>query len=289
MSPALHPPAADVEAMHDERDKSQQETAIETRWRERLLSAATSEDFQQAYDELHALFLQEQGGSARLYDKVNPRGMDCARRAVRVKVGHGQRLLEVGCGDGETSRLVARQGNAVVSIDVSHVALQAAQKLAAGEALDVHYRYGDARALQFPEASFDYVLSEHFVEHLSTPDLLQHLAEVRRVLKPRGEYLIVTPSRLWNGRCSVGFHLHVYTLEELYRVVEQAGLQAAWVEPRFLRRTGVLLQVRRPWVWLAFAWERLLDAVRIYRWPQSIRSRVVPSVIVSARRVVGRE
>lgn len=289
MSPALHPPAADAEAMHDERGKSQQEIAIEARWRERLLHAATAEEFQQAYDELHALFLQEQSGSARLYDKVNPRGMDRARRAILVKVGHGQRVLEVGCGDGETSRLVARQGNAVVSVDVSYVALQAAQKSAVGEELDLRYQYGDARALAFPEASFDYVLSEHFVEHLSTPDLLQHLAEVRRVLKPRGEYLIVTPSRLWNGRRSVGFHLHVYTLQELYRVVEQAGLQATWVEPRFLRRMGVLLQVRRPWVWLAFAWERLLAAVRIYRWPQSVRSRVLPSVIVSARRVVGRE
>jgi 2-polyprenyl-3-methyl-5-hydroxy-6-metoxy-1,4-benzoquinol methylase len=270
--------------MRDARCKSENEVAIEARWRERLLHAATPQEFQQAYDELHTLFLQEQGGAAHVYDKVNPRGMDRARRVILLKVGVGQRVLEVGCGDGETSCWLARQGNVVTSIDISTVALDEARSLAAREGLHVQYQYGDARALDLPEASFDWVVSEHFVEHISRADMLKHLCEVRRVLRPGGCYLIVTPSRLWNGRRSVGFHLHVYTLEELCRAVEQAGLRATWVEPRFLRRLGFVWEVRRPWLWLPFLWERLLELVRIYRWPQSVRSRALPSVIVSAER-----
>jgi len=270
--------------MEDDRIKSQREVEIEGKWRDKLLHTATAQDFQQAYDELHSLFLQEQGGQAQVYDKVNPRGMDRARRVILHKIGRGQDVLEVGCGDGETSRLLAKQGNRVVSIDISSVALDTARNLAAGESLDLHYQHGDARSLEFADQTFDYAVSEHFVEHLSTQDLMTHLAEVRRVLKTGGQYLISTPSRLWNGRGSVGFHLQVYTLEELYRVVEQAGLQGTWVEPRFMRRLGFVIEVRKPLLWPVFLWERGLETIRIYRWPESVRSRVLPSVIVSATR-----
>jgi len=271
--------------MRDNRGKSEQEIAIERRWRERLMRAATAEEFQQAYDELHSLFLEEQGDAAAIYAKVNPRGMDRARRVILRQVGQRQRVLEVGCGDGETSRLLARQGNAVVSIDISTVALEAARARAADEPLDLRYEYGDARALNFEDETFDYVVSEHFVEHLSTQDLLTHLTEVRRVLRVGGSYLISTPSRLWNGRRSVGFHLHVYTLEELCKVLSKVGFGVTWLEPRFLRRFGFVIELKEPLLWPVFLWERLLDAVRIYRWPQSIRGRVLPSVIVSATRL----
>lgn len=268
--------------MQDHRDKSEQELAIERRWRERLLHAATAEEFQQAYDELHALFLKEQECQGPIYARVNPRGMDRARRLILHKVGQGQHVLEVGSGDGETSRLLAKQGNAVVSIDISHVALETARNRVVGENLDLRYEYGDARALNFTRETFDYVLSEHFVEHLSPSDLLVHLAEVQRVLKKGGCYLISTPSRLWNGRRSVGFHLRVYTLEELCQVVEQAGFEVTWLEPRFLRRLGFVIELKKPWLWPVFLWERLLDAVRIYKWPPTLRSRLIPSVIVCA-------
>lgn len=264
------------------RNKSDQELAIERKWREKLLHAATAEEFQQAYDELHSLFLKEQGYSAPIYARVNPRGMDRARCLILRKVGQGHRVLEVGCGDGETSRLLARQGNEVVSVDISHVALEVARNQIAGENLNLRYEYGDARSLHFADESFDHVISEHFVEHLSTEDLLLHLAEVRRVLKAGGCYLISTPSRLWNGRRSAGFHLHVYTLEELCQVVEKAGFEVTWLEPRFLRRLGFVIEMRKPFLWLVFLWERVLDAIRIYKWPVAFRGRLIPSVIVGA-------
>jgi ubiquinone/menaquinone biosynthesis C-methylase UbiE len=264
------------------RNKSEQEVAIERKWRDRLSQSATAEDFQHAYDELHGLFLQEQQSVGEIYVEVNPRGMDNARRAILRQIGSGQRVLEVGCGDGETSRLLAKQGNGVLSIDISAVALDVARRLASNEGLALEYRYGDARSLDLPDASFDYVVSEHFVEHLTSDDLLTHLAEVRRVLKPGGCYLMATPSRLWNGRQSVGFHLHVYTLAELCNVVQSSGLKASWLEPRFVRRFGQVLEVQGSWLRLPFFWERLLDAVLIWRWPEAIRSRVIPSVVVNA-------
>jgi len=274
----------EVEEGMTDRHKSEQEVAIERKWRERLMQSATSQEFQQAYDELHGLFLKEQEDQAQIYAEVNPRGMDRARQAIMHKIGSGQRVLEIGSGDGETSRLLARKGNSVVSIDISTVALDVARKLASSEGLDLEYQYADARSLDLADASFDHVVSEHFVEHLSTSDLMTHLAEVRRVLKVGGHYLVVTPSRLWNGRRSVGFHLQVYTLEELCGLVRDAGLKVTWVDPRFMHRFGFMLQMHGFWLRLVFLWERLLDLVRIYRWPVSVRGRVIPSVIVDATR-----
>ena len=266
----------------DHRDKSVQEVAIEKAWREKLIQSATTEDFGRAYDELHALFLEEQGEGAEIYGSVNPRHQDRARQVILRRIKSGHRVLEVGCGEGETSRLLAENGNSVVSIDVSSVALQAARDRIQGKPWDLHYMHGDARELDFPDASFDFVVSEHFVEHISVADMLLHLGQVHRVLKPGGCYLILTPSRLWNGRRSVGFHLNVYTVEELCATVRKCGFRPTWLETRFLRRFDFVLESDGLLLYLAFLWEGILNAVRIYRWPVRIRGRVLPTVMVGA-------
>lgn len=266
----------------DHRDKSAEEVAIERAWREKLIESATTEDFGKAYDELHSLFLDEQGEGAEIYGRVNPRHQDRARQAILRRIGSGRRVLEVGCGEGETSRVLAQQGNSVVSIDVSAVALQAARDRIRGKPWDLQYEHGDARDLRFPAAHFDFVVSEHFVEHISVADMLTHLQQVRRVLKPGGGYLMLTPSRLWNGRRSVGFHLNVYTLEELCATVQRCGFRPMWLETRFLPRFGFVLQDSGLILRFAFLWERMLNAVRIYRWPLAVRGRVIPTVMVCA-------
>lgn len=268
--------------MNSPRLKTDREYEIESRWRQRLLAGATTEDFQRAYDELHAWFLEEQGGRGEIYARVNPRGMDRSRLAILREIGGGKRVLEIGSGDGVTSHLLARQGNSVVSIDVSRVALEYAQNRLGQETLDLRYEYGDARNLQFPDSSFDYVISEHLVEHLSVEDFHKHLEEAHRVLKPGGCYLFFTPSRLWHGRRSVGFHLQVYVLAEIIPIVRQHGFSATWLEPRFLPRWGFVIQVPYPLLIPVFAYERALEAARVHRWPEFLRARIIPSLMVRA-------
>jgi predicted SAM-dependent methyltransferase len=55
--------------------------------------------------------------------------------------------------------------------------------------------YLDARKpFPLPDASFDFVFSEHMLEHLSYAEGLQCLRECRRVLRPGGRIRIATPS-----------------------------------------------------------------------------------------------
>lgn len=52
------------------------------------------------------------------------------------------------------------------------------------------------RKLPFNTASVDLCYSEHFVEHLSQKELLLHLSEIFRILKPGGRYRMVVPAAL---------------------------------------------------------------------------------------------
>lgn len=268
------------------RRKSDREIAIERKWRDILLERPDAKDFQRAYDELHALFLEEQGGVGEIYGEVNPRKQDAGRQAVLRLVSQGHRVLELGCGDGMTSYLLAKAGNSVVSIDISQIALEHARaRVTPNSTLDLRYEYGDARKLDFSDASFDFVISEHLIEHLPPQDIVQHFREVWRVLMPGGCYLALTPSRLAGGRQSVGFHLRVYVLEELCHLLEGVGFEVTWVEPKFLPKYGFMFQVRRPFLAGVFLYDRVMEALRLWTWPSAIKWRMMPTLMVSARKV----
>jgi predicted SAM-dependent methyltransferase len=54
--------------------------------------------------------------------------------------------------------------------------------------------YLDAtRRFSFKDAAFDYIFSEHMIEHISYQHSLNMLAECRRVLQPSGKIRISTP------------------------------------------------------------------------------------------------
>ncbi|MCD6520922.1 MAG: class I SAM-dependent methyltransferase [Anaerolineae bacterium] len=280
----------DTRLVRDHREKPPSEVEIERRWRQVLLRGGSMEDFQRAYDELHAEFLRRQGEDGEIYGEVNPR----SERSERVQalilryIGSGARVLEVGTGDGVTSYLLARQGNRVISVDVSRIALERAHARWGGDpSLALEFKLGDARALDFPDDSFDFVVSENMVEHISLADMHTHLQEVRRVLAPGGEYLLYTPSRLWSGRVSVGFHLHVYTLRELCRLLRSWGFQPVWLEPRLFHRLGRIVPVSGPGLWAAWAWEALLRGLQVQHWPVALKARIIPSVMVSAKLPAG--
>ena len=265
------------------RPKSVAEVAIEQRWRQTLLEGGSADDFQQAYDELHAEFLEHQSTDEDgIYADVNPRSAEDRVRAVILAcVGSEKRVLEVGTGDGATSHALAVQGNSVLSMDVSRLALQRARARWARESgLDLRFEFGDARALGSSDGELDFVVSENMVEHISPDDMHAHLDEVRRVLAPGGAYLLYTPSRLWSGRASAGFHLHVYTLRELCALMRQHGFAPFWLEPRLLHRTGRLWKISGLPLWGAWFWEALLGALRVHRWPVSVKSRILPSIMV---------
>jgi SAM-dependent methyltransferase len=119
----------------------------------------------------------------------------------------GARVLEVGCGPGRLSILLARShGLDVTGLDLDPAMIERARGNADGSRNDDGRRpsflVGDVASLAFPDGSFDLVVSTLSMHHWADPTA--GLAEIGRVLRPGGRALV------WDLRPGVvPFHTHV--------------------------------------------------------------------------------
>lgn len=103
------------------------------------------------------------------------------------------RVLDFGCGKGDTAARLLAMGAAVEGIDISQSYIDAATAQARQKGYDpARYRFQvmDAHALQFPDNSFDLVVGNAILHHL---DFLKALKEVHRVLRPGGRAVFQEP------------------------------------------------------------------------------------------------
>jgi ubiquinone/menaquinone biosynthesis C-methylase UbiE len=108
---------------------------------------------------------------------------------AEVSVPASASVLDVGCGTGAVSRVLAEipRVRTVVGIDPSPIFIEKARQLAAGIA-QLSFQTGDARALPFPDATFDLVVFHTVLCHVPEPE--RALLEARRVLRPGGSLAI---------------------------------------------------------------------------------------------------
>ena len=104
----------------------------------------------------------------------------------------GPRVLEVGVGTGKNIEFYP-PGVEVTGIDLTPGMLERAYKRADALHKKVDLRVGDVQSLEFPDNSFDTVVAT-FV-FCSVPDPVQGLSEVRRVVRPGGQVLILEHMR----------------------------------------------------------------------------------------------
>ena len=102
-----------------------------------------------------------------------------------------KRVLDTGCGVGYGCCHLAETAHSVVGIDNDIGAIRYAR--GHHSRLNVEYLVGDCQALPFQSETFDVVTSFELIEHL--PDVEGYLAEVQRVLKPQGVFVVSTPNR----------------------------------------------------------------------------------------------
>jgi SAM-dependent methyltransferase len=97
-------------------------------------------------------------------------------------------VLDLGCGLGRHSILLAHEGFSTSGLDRSRSAVISARQAARAHGLTVTYAVGDFTALPYADGSFDSVLAVNVVYHADERGLRRTLAEVRRVLRPAGIY-----------------------------------------------------------------------------------------------------
>ncbi len=113
-----------------------------------------------------------------------------ARLAALSGAGPGDRILDVGCGTGYWSRmlapLVGPEGR-VIGVDPSPPMLEHARRRSPG---NCSYEVGEGQALPFPDVSFDIVVSSFAVHHMPRSARGAAVREMFRVLRPGGRLLI---------------------------------------------------------------------------------------------------
>lgn len=100
------------------------------------------------------------------------------------------RVLEIAPGPGYLAIELARLGAfSITGVDISQAFVRIASANAARTGVDVDFRHGDAQALPFGPASFDFIVCRAAFKNFTDP--VRALREMRRVLKPGGQALIV--------------------------------------------------------------------------------------------------
>ncbi len=163
----------------------------------------------------------------------------------RLGVGHGVRLLDVGCGMGRHAFEALRRGAEVVAADLDERSLAAVDEMAgamwvAGEVPpggSFQVVRADALHLPFADASFDRVVASETLEHIAEDSVA--MAEIDRVLRPGGRAVVTVP-RWWPERVcwalsreyhsNEGGHVRIYRTPELTGRLSECGFEVQGVE-----------------------------------------------------------
>ena len=179
-----------------------------------------------------------------LPERRHPPDWELRREFLLGEIGEGDRVLDLGCGDGVFTVVIAEAGADVIGVEVATGAITRARS--AHPELDFRLAPIDG-PLPLADNAFEVVWASEVIEHIA--DTARWLSEVRRVLAPGGRLLLTTPA---HGRLRVavggverfseplGDHLHLYTKRSLLAVLTDFGFGEIEVRaaggPPLLRR-----------------------------------------------------
>jgi SAM-dependent methyltransferase len=102
-------------------------------------------------------------------------------------IAPGQRVLDVGCGTGRMSVAIANLGADVVGADLSARMIEMAEPHP-----HVQYRVASADEIDYPDRSFDVVVTFTVLQHITDPGQLQRaLRNLRRMLTDSGRFFVL--------------------------------------------------------------------------------------------------
>jgi SAM-dependent methyltransferase len=181
-----------------------------------------AEDFQSYWDDQAATFDEEPDhGLADPFVRAA-----WTRLLRRLLPQPPAELIDVGCGTGSVSVLLAEQGYEVRGLDFSARMIAAARDKAEAAGVSVAFQQGDASAPSYPLASADVVIARHVLWAL--PDPSKGLASWFRLLRPGGRLLLI------EGRWATGAGISAEDCKTLVArhgrdaVVEQLDDPALW-------------------------------------------------------------
>jgi ubiquinone/menaquinone biosynthesis C-methylase UbiE len=137
-------------------------------------------------------FAEASPGSARFYELVEAHRyqkewhIPSAAGFVQTR---NLRVLEIGCGLGTDGAQFAKAGADYTGIDLTDAAVDLSRRRFQLSNLKGTFHTADAEQLDFADESFDLVYSHGVLHH--TPDIEKAIAEIYRVLRPKGRAIVM--------------------------------------------------------------------------------------------------
>jgi tellurite methyltransferase len=103
-------------------------------------------------------------------------------------------VLDIGCGMGRHLVYLAARGFEVIGTDHAPAAIASCTESLAAAGLSADVRLMDMADFPFPDASFGGVISSHVIHHGYLADIEAILANITRVLVPRGYFVFACPT-----------------------------------------------------------------------------------------------
>jgi len=124
----------------------------------------------------------------------------------------GKAVLDIACGEGYGTALLARSARVVFGVDISDEAVRHASSKY--QSANIEFRRGSCAAIPLEDASVDVVVSFETIEHHDQHEAM--MREIKRVLRPHGLLVISSPDKAqYSDKTGYRNRFHV---RELYRV-----------------------------------------------------------------------
>ena len=147
---------------------------------------------------------------------------------LNVKANWGKRLLDVGSGNGEYLNIMRNYGWEVEGLEIDNKAADFARDK---YNLKVHTKSLFESGI--PSESFDVITLNHVIEHVYEAEQL--LAECKRILKPGGRVILLTPNREslgfklfgkdWRG-LEIPRHMSVFSVSNMGILAQRVGFKS---------------------------------------------------------------
>ncbi len=169
------------------------------------------------------------------------------RTASLARLQPGEKVLDVGCGTGtlaiEVQQRIGATGR-TCGVDPGAQQIARARSKAARRALPIEFKVGVIEHLDFPDQTFDAVVSTLMMHHLPDDLKRQGLSEIARVLKPGGRLVIADfkrPENAQDQRARHGRHGAMGSgIQDLPALVKDAGFSQVETEEMQPPRLPVL-------------------------------------------------
>lgn len=128
-------------------------------------------------------------------------------------------VVDLGCGTGSVSILLADRGHRVFGFDMSPKMIERAEKKAKGAGVDIDFRVGDVENVSVPESPYGVVLSRHVLWAVSDLN-----AVVQRWSAPLdGDGVFIAVEGVW-GKAGIAVEDMVAALQEHFELVDYTDL-----------------------------------------------------------------